>query len=91
MERLTKKNADGKVFLINIKDRERGISGPKNTLDSIVQGCQRLAMYEDLGYSPEEITLILATLKKEKVQKLLSKKPFKFPINFHRWTDFSNV
>lgn len=91
MERLTKRDTEGKVFLINIKEKERGISGPRNTLDSIVQGCQRLAQYEDLGYSPEELTLILSTLKKEKVQKLLNKKPGIFKINLHRWANFSNV
>ena len=56
MERLTNRTHDGHAYLVNVKDDEQEVEcKSENTAQCILDSWERLAAYEDLGLTPEEI------------------------------------
>lgn len=55
MDRLTGRSPHGQAYLVNVKEHEQAVDGPYNTLKCIMECLNRLAEYEDTGYTPEQI------------------------------------
>jgi hypothetical protein len=57
MDRLTARSPKNNMaYLVNVKPSEQDVESPHpNTLKCIMQSFERLAVYEDIGLSPEEV------------------------------------
>lgn len=70
MERLTARSPKNNMpYLVNVKDNEQEVEGSYNTLKCIQNSWEKLAQYEETGFSPEEVAELI-TVKNELLEVL---------------------
>ena len=78
VDRLTARTDGGIAYLVNVKQDEQEVyCKSRNTAQRIIDSWERLAAYEDIGLTPEEIAHAIDLLAAEKDGRLVELPPVK--------------